>query len=264
MSDRALYVYGVVPNASPPTLFEAVRGVDPSEAVILVSDGDLAAVASAVRLDEFGETSIEENLRDPSWLAEKARAHDGVLAAAVGRTTVLPFRFGAIYRSEDQVRDLLRERTDFPATLARLEGTIELGVKAYLDVDVQRERLAAGEDAEGVGSAGRAYMQRKQLDRRLDEEVERFAARCAHDSHERLAAAVQESRTNALPQPEAGDMARTMILNGAYLVPAGAVERFRDALGELERGHQPDGVDYELSGPWPPYNFVADESGRRP
>ena len=84
-----------------------VRGVDPSEPVTLVADGDLAAVASAVRLDEFGEAAIEDNLRDPGWLADKARAHDAVLAAAVGRTTVLPFRFGAIYRNEDHILELL-------------------------------------------------------------------------------------------------------------------------------------------------------------
>ena len=69
LSERALYVYGVVPQTTPAELFEEVPGVDPSERVMLVNEGELAAVASGVSLVEFGEGPIESNLRDPSWLA---------------------------------------------------------------------------------------------------------------------------------------------------------------------------------------------------
>src|SRR5204862_3737140 len=189
VSDLALYVYGVVPSTADAALFEGVEGVDPSEPVTLVADGEVAAVTSRVRLDEFGEDAVERNLREPRWLAEKARAHDHVLGAALGGTTVLPFRFGAIYGSEEHVRDLLRERADFSSTLARLEGTVELGVKAFVDVASLKERLAAERLAGSDVPAGRAYMQRKQLERELEDAVERFAADCAQEIHDRLAAA---------------------------------------------------------------------------
>ena len=261
MSDGALYVYGVVPKASPADLFADVRGVDPSQRVVLVHDGEAAAVASSVRLDEFGEAAITENLRDPSWLAEKARAHDHVLAAAVGRTTILPFRFGTIYSDEEQVRKLLRERSDFSAALRRLEGAIELGVKAFVDLPVLRERLAAaaGDADEDLASTGRAYMQRKQLERQFDEDAARFAMECAHESHELLANLAKDARTNPLQQPQEPGTAGRMILNGAYLVAVNARAGFDDALRRLEQAHAADGVRYELTGPWPPYNFVEDE-----
>jgi len=260
LSERALYVYGVVPQTTPAELFEEVPGVDPSERVMLVNEGELGAGASGVSLDEFGEGPIESNLRDPSWLAEKARAHDRVLATAVGRTTIVPFRFGAIYRSEEQIRDLLRERTDLSATLGRLEGAVEFGVKAFVDRAVLRARLAAvGGPAGEPASTGRAYMQRRQLERRLDEDLARFEADCAHDSHERLSASAQEGRTNTLQQPEGEDESRQMILNGAYLVRTDADRGFREALSALERTYADDGVQFDLTGPWPPYNFVADE-----
>lgn len=259
MSDRGLYVYGVVPSTAPATLFDNVRGVDPSEPVVLVHNGGVAAIASAVRLDEFGEDAIEQNLRDPSWLAEKARAHDDVLAAAVGRTTVLPFRFGAIYRSEDQILDLLRDRSDFSSTLDRLEGTYELGLKAVVDVAALRERLAADRPIETDVPAGRAYMQGKQIARELDEAVERFSAECAQDSHDRLAAVAGGGRLNPVQQPDDPANPRRMILNAAYLVESSAEPRFRDEVGALERIYSAEGVDYELTGPWPPYNFSGDE-----
>jgi hypothetical protein len=258
VSDRALYVYGVVPSTADAALFEGVDGIDPSKPVALVVDGEVAAVTSGVRLDEFGEDAIEQNLRDPAWLAEKARAHDHVLGAAVGRTTVLPFRFGAIYRSEEQIRDLLRRRADFPSTLARLEGALELGVKAAVDVAALRERLAAHMQVEEDVPAGRAYMQRKQRERELEEAAERFAADCAQEVHGRLAAGARDARANPVQQPDESASRRRMILNGAYLVDADAEPGFHEEVGALERTYAVDGVDFELTGPWPPYNFSGD------
>jgi len=255
VSGRALYVYGVVPSTADASLFDGVDGIDESEPVVLVADGEIAAVTSRVRLDEFGEDAIEQNLREPRWLAEKARAHDQVLGAALGGTTVLPFRFGAIYRSEDQIRELLRERGDFSDTLARLEGTVELGVKAFVDVAALKERLAAERRAGPDVPAGRAYMQRKQLERELEVEVGRFAADRADEIHERLAAPALEARANAVQQPGDPGDGRRMILNGAYLVAREAESRFREEVAEVEQAHAADGVDCELTGPWPPYNF---------
>jgi hypothetical protein len=259
VSDRALYVYGVVPSTTDAALFEGVEGIEPSEPVALVAGDDVAAVTSPVRLDEFGEDAIERNLREPRWLAEKARAHDHVLGAALGGTTVLPFRFGAIYRSEEQVRDLLRQRADFSSTLARLEGTVELGVKAFMDVAALKERLAAERQVGSDVPVGRAYMQRKQLERELEDAVERLAAERAEEIHERLAAAARDARANPVQHQDDPASPRRMILNGAYLVDRGAEARFREELGALEGTHAADTVECELTGPWPPYNFSGAE-----
>ena len=34
------------------------------------------------------------------------------------------------------------------------------------------------------------------------------------------------------------------------------MDGFERALAELRSRYEPDGVRYELTGPWPPYNFV--------
>jgi hypothetical protein len=225
--------------------------------VTVVADADVAAIVSAVRLDEFGEETVQENLRDPVWLAEKARAHDEVLAAAVGRTTVVPFRFGAIYGDERHVVDLLRGRPDFAETLSRLGGAVELGVKATVDVGVLRDRLVAERGADSEASAGRAYMERKQQERALDEEVARFAAERAQRDHERLAAVARDARLNPVQAPEDESTPQRMILNGAYLVDVEGEARFREELAALSREGADDAVAYELTGPWPPYNFAG-------
>jgi hypothetical protein len=255
----AIYVYGVVPTDTPPAVFEDVEGVDPSEPTTLVSHAGLAAVAGRVPLDEFGEEALAANLRSAAWLEAKVRAHDEVLAAAVGRTTVVPFRFGAIYESEDHVREMLVDRSDLAGALKRLAGAVELGVNAYLD----RERFRAQLATERGGAAeeettGRAYMERRALERELDASVGSFASEVADEVHERLAAQATDARANPV-RPSVDDSRREMILNGAYLVAAESEGTFRATASELEAQYTDDGVVFELTGPWPPYNFAESD-----
>jgi gas vesicle protein GvpL/GvpF len=256
----AIYVYGVVPAETSAALFADVRGVDASEATTLITHGGLAAVAGRVRLDEFGEEALAANLRSAEWLEANVRAHDEVLAAAVGRATVVPFRFGAVYESEDHVRTMLAERRDVTEALNRLAGAIELGVNAYLDEERFRARFAA---ERGVASeeaeSGRAYMQRRQLERELDSAVGSFAAEIAQQAHERLAASAQDARVNPVRPAVSGGRGE-MVLNGAYLVSTGHEDTFRAAVTELGSRYADDGVAFELTGPWPPYNFAETDA----
>jgi hypothetical protein len=259
-AESGVYVYGVVRSDAPPGLFADVRGVDPSRPVELVVEGPVAAVVSAVSLDEFGGEAIAANLRVADWVAAKVRAHDDVLAAAVGRTAVVPFRFGAIYGEDASVRAMLRERSDLGGLLDRLSGRVELGVKGYLDRERVRGLLAAERGLDDdQPETGRAYMERRRLDRELDDEIRERAARWASDSHERLAAAADDARASPARQDEAAASGTQMFLNGAYLVADADAQPFRAALAELEEALRPDGVAFELTGPWPPYSFVAEE-----
>jgi Gas vesicle synthesis protein GvpL/GvpF len=255
-SATGIYVYGVVGPDTTPTLFADARGVDAAQPVVLVAGDGIVAVTSSVPFPEFGQHALEANLQDPLWLEEKIRAHDGVLAAAIGRTTIVPFRFGAIYESDDHVREMLAERRDLVDALTRLAGKVELGVNGYFDRNRLRERVAAERaPADGEESSGRAYMQRRQLERELDTAVGELAAECSDAVHERLAAAADDARVNPL-RPSSGDATREMLLNGAYLVAAGAEDPFRAALDELRARYAGDEVVLEVTGPWPPYNFA--------
>jgi hypothetical protein len=248
----ALYVYGVVPKGTPPDVF-----ANAGAKVELVVSGDLAAITSRVPLAEYGAEALETNLKDPAWLEEKVNAHNAVLVACVGATTVVPFRFGAIYRDEEQVRKMLSERSELRDTLARLDGAVEVGVKALLDPEALRGRLAHERGLDAAVGSGRAYMMWKRLERELDREVRSFAASCADASHERLAAAAADARVNPAQHPSvAGGQ---MVLNGAYLVRSDRDGEFRETLSELQARYADDGVTYQLTGPWPPYNFVDDE-----
>ena len=62
-----------------------------------------------------------------------------------------------------------------------------------------------------------------------------------------------------LQRPEVSCREEEMLLNGAYLVS----DRpwFEAELRELAGEYFDSGVELELMGPWPPYNFVSAELG---
>ncbi len=51
-----------------------------------------------------------------------------------------------------------------------------------------------------------------------------------------------------------------MILNGAYLVEEDRVEELRSAIAGLQVRWGAEGLSVELTGPWPPYNFVSNSA----
>src|SRR5438045_2801431 len=161
----ALYVYGVVRSDTPADVFAGVEGMGDGPVRLVGADG-VAAIASSVPLAELDTDALELNLKDGAWLEQKVQAHNRVLAAAVRKATVLPLRFGAIYRGEDQVRTMLGERPELEAQLARLDGLLAFGVKGLLDPAALPTRLGAR--AATAGHPGRARRPSPQQGGRVD------------------------------------------------------------------------------------------------
>jgi hypothetical protein len=255
----AHYVYGVVPAGVP--LPADLAGVEPTAPVERIEEGGLAALVSEVPLAEFDEDSLRANLNDVGWLEEKARAHEAVLEAALGRTAVVPLRLCTVFAGEPQVRAMLvREHEVLVDALERLDGRAEWGVKAYADRGaIEREALkeVAGEaDEVAEMSAGTAYMNRRRAEARAREEVEEVADGWARAIHARLAAIAGEALLNPLQRPELSGRDGEMILNGVYLVADAEASAFRHAVAALADEFDRRGVEIDLTGPWPAYNFV--------
>jgi hypothetical protein len=262
-SGRAFYVYAVT-RAADAALPDDLAGVDPRFPVHFVEHDGLAAIVSEVTLDEFGEETLEENVRRAAWLEEKAVIHDRVVGRALASTALLPMRFGTIFASEDHVRAMLSsERSAFTDLLHHVGGKSEWGVKAFLSPEKarrsvtgsRRDAAALRDEVEGA-TAGRSYLARKKLDRLVAEEVSRTVAQSAEAAHRRLAAHSSEARANP-PQPrELSGRDEEMVLNGAYLIGQDQEESFRRLVAALEAEYSEVGIAFELTGPWPPYNFV--------
>jgi hypothetical protein len=221
------------------------------------------ALASRVPLAVYGEEPVRARLEDPAWLEEKARAHEAVLEGALRVGPVVPFRFLTLYRDEAELRAFLAARAaELRDVLDRVRGKVELGVKVFAD----RARLAAGlaQESEAVreldaaiaaATPGKAYLLRRQREEVAKEHAARVLRECARACHARLSAVAEAAVSNP-PQPrELSGREEQMLLNGAYLVPAGD-DGLAATVAELEDEYRHLGVTFELTGQWPPYNFV--------
>jgi hypothetical protein len=254
-SGTAVYVYGVLPAGA--DLPGDVVAVDGSGEVGLLEEGDVAAIVSSVPLAEFGQERLEENLNRLPWLEEKVRAHERVLEAALDAPALVPFRFCTLFSTEGAVRSMLVEQEErLGRGLERLAGRREWGVKAYVDEQALAAAVAAevGAEPEPEGARGQAYFARKRRERALSEAAEDAMQSRAVDVHRRLGSVAVASAL--VPLRREGAPAGRMALNGAYLVPSEREGEFAATVAETERDLEPAGFRLELTGPWPPYNFV--------
>jgi hypothetical protein len=247
-----LWLYGVTAQGEPP----AVPGVAEGHAPRTVGAAGLVALVSTVPLGEFGEAGLKRNLNDLGWLERVARAHEQVLEAALPEAPIVPMRLCTVYRSEDQLQAQLEDRRqELADTLAQLDGRGEWGVKVTADRDRLAARLRERVEHRPVGVGG-AYLGRKQQERKLRDEVDATLDAAVRDSHARLEE--WAAATKLLPPQRAELSGHTgeMVLNGAYLVDHDRLEGFRQVVDELAR--QYTGLAFELTGPWPPFNFCGD------
>ena len=240
-TDAGWYLFGVVPQGA-----AAPQGVE------LLAEGPVAGLAARVSLAEFDESVLPVRLADAAWLEEKIRAHEQVLEFALEGGPVVPCRFCTVYRDERELRRFLAERGDvLAAALARLEGRVELGVKAFA-------APASSPTEADEPESGRAYLEARQRERQAQDELARARAEVARDLHERLSSAAEDAVLLDLQTREASGRDTEMVFNASYLVadePA-----FEAALVAAAGEH--DGLKLELTGPWPPYNFVPEELAR--
>jgi hypothetical protein len=248
-----------------PALPAGGPGVDPESEVRLVREAGLAALASPVPLAQFGTQALQRNLNDLGWLERVARAHEAVLDHALASTSIVPFRLCTIYEDERSVRAMLSEqREELLGTLDHLQDRQEWSVKLLVDAErlkaaasAESSEAAALEQELAARSAGGAYMLRRRLERHVRDLADQLGADIAHDVHARLQDWAADAVTNPAQNRELSRHQGEMLLNGAYLVEADKAAALQALVGGLEERYGELGARLELSGPWPPYNFIG-------
>jgi hypothetical protein len=242
---------------------EGLRGVDGQAPIERVESGGLAALVSRVPRATFDAEPLREHLDDLAWLEQTARAHEAILDVALGAATVVPLRLCTIYESPERVRAMLGgDRAALTEALAFLAGREEWGAKVLIDAERLAEHARAGDDGDtderdvAPRSEGGAYLERRRQDRHLRERVQALAAHVAEDAHARLGAHAVEAVRQPPQNRELSGHQGEMVLNAAYLLDAGAVGALRREAAALEAEHGDVGAHVEVTGPWPPYNFL--------
>lgn len=237
----AVYCYGVVAATA-----DEPASVGVAEAhVELVRCQDLAALTSGVE-----STRVRARRRD-------LLRHSEVLAQAVERTTVLPFRFGTVFASGDAlIDDFLAPRHDELVRLLRqFEDCVELNVKAFYREDVvlaeiveQDPRVARLREATQSAPPAATYPLRVELGERVAGALGR---RTRHDADELLRVLRPLALEGEIdPQP-----LEHQVLRASFLVARKRLRAFDKAMDELARKHAPR-IQFKYIGPLAPHSFV--------
>ncbi|TYB41323.1 GvpL/GvpF family gas vesicle protein [Actinomadura chibensis] len=295
-ADTAVYLYGVARGLDPAEL-RGASGVAGAPVRGVVAGG-LTALVSTVRLAEYGESALRANLEDLAWLEATARAHHDIVDRAAHAAPTAPVRIATIYRDDARVAEVLATQAErFRSVLDRLTGRTEWGVKAWADpsaLDAPDTHSGGGlapgaapptgqtpppapsspsPGASSLGSApqdsaspggepspgaGKAYLLRRQRERRRREDAGRRAAEHAGTVHADLADLAVASRRHAPQDPRLSGRPGTQVLNAAYLLDDDRVEDFLAAARAA--GERLAGVEVEVTGPWPPYSFIGEDA----
>jgi hypothetical protein len=255
--ESAWWVYCVLRAEDAGAVPTALAGVEPASTVELIREGDLAALASRVPRSHYDDEHLREHLNDIAWVERTARAHEAVLDAALAQATIVPLRLCTLYREHAGVQAMLRQQA--PAlreSLTLVDGRTEWGLKVFADLD----RLAATyAEAEPPPGSGSEYLAQRRREREQSEQASELAERAAADVNAELETAAIRARTNPLQPREVHGREADLLLNAAYLVERGREADLHEALARVDARWREAGIELEveLTGPWPPYNFVS-------
>src|SRR5437764_13898124 len=174
------YVYCIV-RSDRQRDFGAI-GIGGGQRVFTVAFNDLAAVVS--------DTPIV--IYDPT--RENVLAHEFVNETVMKEFTVIPMSFGTVFRSEEDVTELLRSTYQaFSDVLDKMQDKIEFGLKVLWD----REKVIANlarendeirrlKDEISRHTTTSTYCTRMQLGRLIDSALEEMSSCCVAAIHDAL------------------------------------------------------------------------------
>jgi hypothetical protein len=257
---EVIYLYGFVPAGSPAPP-ESVRGLEHG-AVELVEAGGFLAAVGRLPAGEYTEETVQARLREVPWVADRAVAHERVVAWFVDHSEIVPARLLTLYSSEAALREAASADGDRVASLLeRFRGQREWDLKvSYRPAELTRHLgEISAEVAELDGQIAAAAPGRRFLLARKREDVVRTElTRAARDAAAGLLEALRPHALDTLRLPAPGGEAELPVaLNAALLVRTGDAPALRSAAAERTPSLEAHGFAVVLSGPWAPYRFMA-------
>lgn len=242
-SPEGKYVYCII-ESSEPRSFGPMGIGGRGDEVYTVHHQGLAAVVSNTPLMVYDPT------RDNVF------AHEQVNETVMREFTVLPMAFGALFRTEDDIIELMRGTEDaLRDVLNKMAGKVEYGLKVNWDRDrviaeIEQENEEIRNLKEQITSraTGSTYFARMQLGRLVEQALSEQS-----DSYVReVYAALRDTAVASRANKPIGDK---MIMNAAFLVEREREAEFDRKVKEIAAKYEGK-LSFKYTGPWPPYNFV--------
>ena len=218
-------------RARRPFLLDGIQGVN-SAPVMSYPSGEFAVIVS-------------EYDRATSKLDEKSvLEHARVVSRSFRTATVLPFRFGTIFDTEDAIRQAVRSnRRTFCESVARLRGKSEMRIKLM----VRDGSLRDLEEIVLPDTVGREYLTKLREKASRERERQTKARALSVQVHKLFNPLEEEISCKRVD-------ADGMLLDIAHLIDTKSIEKYQNRYSTAAK--QLKDCKLFVTGPWPPYHFL--------
>ena len=217
------------PRSRRPALIQNLHGIDERE-VYAYPSGEFAVVVSEFTGSELKQKSILEHAR--------------VVSECFRVTTVLPFRFGTVFETDEEMRRAVRaNRKAFVATVDRLRGKAEMHLKLLVKDGV----VSAADLAALPAGVGGEYLVRLKERAARDRERQSKARTLSVQVHRMFNPL--DSEVSCKKVDSGG-----MLIDIAHLIDNQSVAKYQNRYSVAAQKLK--GCELMLSGPWPPYHFM--------
>ncbi|HEX7728398.1 MAG TPA: GvpL/GvpF family gas vesicle protein [Terracidiphilus sp.] len=213
-----------------PVPLQSVAGVNGNQ-VFLYPASDLAVIVS------------EHNPAEP--VQQKSGVdHARVIADCFRQSTVLPFRFGTVFNSDESLRKSIRSnQRQFLTNIERLRGKTEMHLKIFVDDCCGKE---AGVRTPS-DNAGKEYLTNLRETASRQRERQTRARAVSFQMHRLFMPMDEEVSCRLMENGK-------MLLDISHLIDRKCVERYHNKFATTSALMRE--CHMQLSGPWPPYHFV--------
>lgn len=262
---KAIYVYGFIPSEEAVNKSFDRVGIDGND-LLLISLGKISALASYVERDSFSEEQLEYLLQDPHWLQEKANHHHEILMDFFKDFAVLPLKFCTIYHDIQGIKQevsLKEEQLQYLINL--LKNKQEWSVKVYFQKDLLRnyvtaenERILSIRGEMDKASPGRKFFLKKRIEQEIEKELLNETHIIMKGLHRNLTIhSVQDRKKNIWSRQVTGRKDE-MAFNYSFLIEKEKANEFKEEVIKFQKEYEKIGLVAELTGPWPPYDFLSE------
>ena len=219
-------------RARRPFLLEGIQGVNGTP-VLSYPSGDFAVIVS-------------EYERNGDNMEEKHVLEDARVVSVCFRTgTVLPFRFGTIFDTDEALRQAVRaNRRAFGQSVAKLRGKAEMHLKLLVRDGSLRNAMADVVLPDTVGGEYLIKLREKASKDRERQTKARALSVQVHKLFNPLEEEVSCKRVNT----------DGMLIDIAHLIDSKSVEKYQNRYTSAAK--QLKNCELVISGPWPPYHFM--------
>ncbi len=217
-------------RARRPFTIAGMKGIADSP-VLAYPSGDFTVVVSEYqRTGDLDQKAVLEHAR--------------VISECFRNTTVLPFKFGTVFDTDEALRRAVRaNRKAFTASVARLKGKAEMHLKVMVH-DLPGDVLP---DATLPPSAGSEYLCKLREIASRDRERQSKARAVSVQVHKLFSPLDQEVSCKKV---DSGGL----LIDIAHLIDSKTVEKYHNRYSAATR--QLKDCHVAISGPWPPYHFT--------